>query len=237
MFPPQTGALRLARASSIVGYIVNCSSKRVIFNSLWKMPWHPTIESERPVSARFPDCMYIQDPRDGASTGYSGIRVAMGGYSGGDWVSVAGLMNRTANGERVILSPTVKDGTAGTTPEPVLIQSRSVGGEALNPFTPGFPALPDLRGTHNVGLLISVAGVLTKTESGYWFVDDGCGLRYDPVNVGIPVDASLLSTAKQAEVMSGDHVVVTGICQAGSIEGQTVPIVRLRQDMDIVYYR
>ncbi len=146
-------------------------------------------------------------------------------------------MNQTANGERVILSPTVKDGSAGTMPQPVLIQNRYVGGDALNAFTPGFPDLPDLKGTNNVGLLIAVTGVLTKTESGYWFVDDGCELRYDLVSMGIPVDASLLSPTKRAEIASGDYVVVTGICQAGSIEDRTVPIVRLRQDSDIVYYR
>jgi len=115
--------------------------------------------------------------------------------------------------------------------------NRSVGGQALNAYTPGFPGLTGLYGTNNVGLLIIVTGVLTKTESGYWFVDDGSGVQYDPTNAGIPVDASLLSPSKQAELQSGDYVLATGICQAGSISSEAVPVVTLRQDSDIVYYR
>lgn len=186
------------------------------------------------VTARFADCLYIQEPRDGVSTGYSGIRVDLGGYVGSDWVNVAGVIGSTADGERVILSPTVKDGVAGASPRPVLILNRSVGGEALNAYTPGFAGL---YGANNVGLLMAVAGILAKTPGGYWFVDDGSGVQYDPGYAGIPVDASVLSVMKQDGLQTGDYVVATGICQAGSVSGGSVPVLKLRQDSDLVSYR
>lgn len=186
------------------------------------------------VTARFTDYLYIQEPAGGP---FSGIRVAKSGYAGGDWVSVAGVMGITSEGERVILSPTVKDGTAGSAPHAVLISNRSVGGEALNAYTPGFQGVPGLQGLNNVGLLITIAGRLTKTESGYWFVNDGQELLLDPGNAGIPVDVSMLSVAKRAEMTSGDYVIVTGICQAGTIGSLGVPVVKPRQDSDIIYYR
>ena len=185
------------------------------------------------VTARFADCLYIQEPSDGVSAGYSGIRVAVGGYTGGDWVNVAGVMGLTTDGERVILSPTVKDGASGAAPQPVLLTNKSLGGEALNAYTPGFPGL---YGTNNVGLLVAATGTLTKTGSGYWFIDDGSGVRFDPGQAGVPVDASLLSTAKQQSLQTGDYVLAIGICQAGSVSGGSAPVIRLRQDADLVSY-
>jgi len=181
------------------------------------------------VTADFGDYLYIQEPGDG----FSGIRVDKGGFAQGSFVNVAGVMN-LLNGERIIQNASVTAGTAGVMPGAVLLLNKHIGGASLNDYTPG---IAGLYGVNNIGLLVTVTGRLTKTESGYWFVDDGSAMPYDAVIVGIPLDVSLLSAGKKAELATSDNVVVTGICQTGSIASQTVPVVRLRQDSDIVYYR
>ncbi len=90
---------------------------------------------------------------------------------------------------------------------------------------------------NTIGLFVTITGKLTTTEGIYWFVDDGSAMVYDATIVGIPVDVSLLSTSKKAELASLDNVVVTGICQVGTVNGLPAPVVKLRSDADIVYYR
>ncbi len=182
------------------------------------------------VTANFGDHLYIQEPGDG----FSGIRVDKGGFAQGSFVSVAGLINSLTSGERIIQNATVKAGTAGVMPHALMLLNKYIGGESLNDYTPG---ITGTYGPNNVGLLVTVTGKLTKTESGYWFVDDGSTMLYDAVIIGIPVDTSQLSAAKKAELATADNVVVTGICQPGTVNALIAPVVKLRGDGDIVYYR
>ncbi len=181
------------------------------------------------VTADFGGHLYIQEPGDG----FSGIRVDKGGFAQGSFVNVAGVMN-LLNGERIIQNASVTAGVVGVMPQPVLLLNKNLGGASLNAYTPG---IAGLYGLNNIGLLVTVTGRLTKTESGFWFVDDGSAMPYDAVIVGIPVDVSLLSASKKAELASLDNVVVTGICQVGTVNGLQAPVAKLRGDGDIVYYR
>lgn len=182
------------------------------------------------VTANFGSSLYIQEPLDG----YMGIKVDGSGFAQGSFVSVAGLIGQTANGERLITSATIKAGTAGTMPHPLWMLTKQVGGEALNDFTPGFAGR---YGTNNIGLLITTIGRLAKSDTGYWSVDDGAALTQENPISTIAVDASALSTAKTAELLDGDFVVITGICQIGSASGDAVPVIKLRGDADVTYYR
>ena len=185
------------------------------------------------LTANFGDCIYIQEQPLG---NFGAIKVAKDGvsYTVGSYVDVAGLMNVLANGERVILSPTVKAGTGTMFPKPLLIVGRDLGGQPLNVYTPGIPAM---LGVNNLGLLVNVYGKLTKAESGYWLVGDGGVFQYDPGVQGISVDVSKLSAAKKAELLDNDFVVMTGICIPDTVNSLLVPIVKLRGDADVTYYR
>lgn len=184
---------------------------------------------DKAVTANFGDHLYIQEPGDG----FSGIRVDKGGFAQGSFVSVAGLIN-LLNGERIIQDATVKAGTAGVMPRAPMLLNRDIGGGSLTDYTPG---IPGRGGVNNIGLLVTVMGRLTKTESGYWFVDDGSSVLYDAAIVGIPVDVSLLSAGKKAELATADYVIATGICRIGTVNSLPAPVVKLRGDVDIIYYR
>ena len=185
------------------------------------------------LTANFGDCIYIQEQPLG---NFGAIKVAKDGvsYTVGSYVDVAGLMNVLANGERVILSPTVKSGTGTKFPNPLLIVGRDLGGQPLNVYTPGIPAMV---GVNNLGMLVNVYGKLTKAESGYWLVGDGGVFQYDPDVQGVSVDVSKLSAAKKAELLDNDFVVMTGICIPDTVNLLLVPIVKLRGDADVTYYR
>ena len=185
------------------------------------------------VTANFGGAIYIQEPQGD----YSGIKVnKVNSYaaSQGSWVDVAGVMG-VENGERVVDGAVVKAGTAGTFPQPVYMVSKVLGGEALNEYTPGIPGVP---GVHNIGLLVTVLGTITKldTTAGYMYVDDGSACQYDPTFKGIYVDISRLSSSKKAELAEGQKAIGIGICTVGMINSLPAPVIKLRGDADIVHY-
>ncbi|MCX6377367.1 MAG: DNRLRE domain-containing protein, partial [Armatimonadetes bacterium] len=185
------------------------------------------------VTANFGGAIYIQEPE----VGLSGIKVnKVNSYaaSQGSWVDVAGVMG-VENGERVVDAAVVKLGTAGTFPQPVYMQSKLLGGDSLNDYTPG---IPGVVGVNNIGLLVNVLGSITKldTTAGYMYVDDGSASQYDPTFKGIYVDISWLSGSKKAELAEGQMAMGIGICTVGTINSLPAPVIKLRGDADIIHY-
>ena len=180
------------------------------------------------VTGQFDGFMYIQEPGDG----YSGIRVADDSRPSGSWVSVAGVIG-LQNGERVILTPTVKSGTSGIFPDPVMITNGRLGGAALNAYTPGIPGSTDL---HNIGLLVTTTGRITHLDTNGMFIDDGSQCQYDPTYGGVYVDISTLSSMKKSTLSENQYVVVTGICGTTTLGGEVAPVVRVRGDSDVITF-
>ncbi len=189
------------------------------------------------LTANFGDCIYIQETNPvGVDHYFGAIKVAKDGvsFAQGTYVDVAGIIGLASNGERVILGPTVKASTGSDFPRALLFLSRDLGGEPLNVYTPG---ISGMAGANNLGLLVQVCGKLTKAESGYWTVTDGAPAQYQMEKTSTYVDVSQLSSAKKAELLDNDIVIMTGICIPDTVDGLNVPIVKLRTDADVVYYR
>lgn len=147
------------------------------------------------VSACFGDHFYICE---GWDYQVSGIRVNAAPPTAGSLVTVSGAMD-TIDGERVLVTPTVASGVGPGAPGPLFMPGRSVGGGSLNDETDG---VIGGTGLNNIGLLISTAGTVTFSGSGYFHLDDGSGVTDNSGHLGVKV----LGTAP-----AGKHVKVTGI--------------------------
>jgi hypothetical protein len=80
-----------------------------------------------------------------------------------------------------------------------------------------------------VGLLVRVSGKVTQSATGYFYVDDGCGLKDGTKtsttdNVGVRIKVSAPSG-----VVAGKYVVVTGIVSPLSASGLRPQVLPLPQ--------
>lgn len=149
---------------------------------------------------------YIQEPNRPF-----GLKVvSSASVSVGNEVDVAGPMkgagserylDATGNGVMVVSS--------GAASGPVAFSNATLGGRALNTYTPG---VVNGLGVHNIGTYVTVYGKVTQRDpsSQYFYVDDGSGIRdgtqtegSDNMGVRIPADPGLYSV--------GSYLVVTGI--------------------------
>ncbi len=147
------------------------------------------------VSASFTDYFYIE-----AQDRSCGIRVEKSshGRSPGQGVDVSGIVKTNSDGERYIEASTLSPAGGGTIRALEMV-GRSIGGGAGG----GQPGVIGGIGLNNIGLLISTAGKVTHSESGFFYVDDGsgrldnsgfagvkvlpCGLSVPPVNSRVVV--------------------------------------------------
>ena len=164
---------------------------------------------DRPVTAGFGDCIYIEDP-----DGTSGIRIATTGIGEGSLVDMAGFLSMV-NGEREISGYSVRADTTGDVPDPLAMVNKALGGAQLNAYTPG---ITGGVGLHNIGLLVTTWGRVSESGSGYFVISDGslAGLK---VTVPDAVD----------EPADTNYVVVTGI---SSVENGS-RLLRVRKQADI----
>lgn len=168
----------------------------------------------------------------------SGIRVFTGALvvSRGDGVDVTGTIG-TSGGERLIASPTVTVKSASyPVPDPVSMPTREMGGGSLNLYTPG---ITGGIGTHNTGLLVQVWGRVTYVDgtAKLFYIDDGCGLNDGSGNTGLQVSCAGLASGNTIALPAlNSFVKATGISARKTSGGSIIPVLRPRNQADIVAY-
>lgn len=172
-------------------------------------------------------CFYIEDPDR-----RSGIRVvgATGLVPEGSVVSVTGTLV-TVDGERRLNASSIII-SAGVSQElqPWGLLVRSLGGGALNQYTPG--VLYGF-GANNIGLLVRLWGKVVSPGNGYFYLRDN-GLYIEPLQK--IVDAKIVCPPGVQIPAEGTSVVVTGIssCEP-SLEGSARRVL-VRKASDLQQY-
>lgn len=166
----------------------------------------------------------------------SGIKVydpsCLNAVSEGDLVTVFGKLD-TSLTERMISDPTVISRTPVIPLVPLSMGCAAVGGESLNNYTPG---IPGRNGVHNTGLLVTVWGRVTYSDtlSRVFYVDDGSQLSDGSGRVGLQVNCASLAPGNTIVLPPrGSFVKVTGISSRKTINGRPVPVLRPRKQSDV----
>lgn len=122
-------------------------------------------------------------------------------------------------------------------PAPLGVTSRSIGGGALNQYTPG---VFEGSGLNNIGLLVRMWGKVTykNTDDKYFYIDDGYGRLDGSGHVGVRVsyDNLALGESFSPPDQVGDFVAVTGISSTIVITGKVQPNLRPRRGADMQEY-
>jgi len=148
---------------------------------------------------------YVEEQDRSSAFQVSGAGVVVPGTA----LNIVGTLRTLATGEREINGSAVVLSTGNAVPKPVLISTKTLGGEQRggNPYPAGG------LGLNNYGMLVSIHGKVTSigsgTDAGNFYLDDGAALldgtswNATP-NVGVRVRAS-------QTVAVGDRITVTGI--------------------------
>lgn len=160
-------------------------------------------------------------------------RTFLGDPDRGDVMEVSGVM-ATEDGERVIKDATVTWSESQTASPvlPLCTINRAVGGGAFGSYV---PAMAGSAGLNNTGLLVSTFGRVVEKGTGYFVIDDGsqttaCGKSATRGLAVSTADALLGITMPPDD----SYVCVTGICGTFSSGGLYYPIIRLRNQDDLV---
>ncbi len=163
--------------------------------------------SDAIVTAVLPDGSYYVEDADRTC----GIRVCGGPIipSPGDRVRVAGTITAQTGEARVDGAACAVSGTGSL--GPLGMPNKMLGG---GPFDIQ-PGITSRAGVNNIGLLVRIWGNVTAAGRGWFYLDDGSGVKDGSGNVGIYVEA------EGEDVPSvGAYVCVTGISSPRSIPGQ-----------------
>lgn len=172
------------------------------------------------VSAVFPDCFYIEDPKR-----TSGLKVIMStpSVSEGQFVNVTGTMT-TLNDERQIINASVSTAPgASANLGPLAMPNLMVGGGPTAGSTTG---VANGVGLSNIGLLVKTWGrvIQTGTSSGSYFVlDDGSGVG---VKVRVPSGSGLPAVGAFVEAVGISTSELDG-------QGKRCRVIRARRASDI----
>lgn len=160
--------------------------------------------ANKAVSMSAEGVVWIQESNRSAGIRVNTFDYTLPGYQ--SKMTVVGTL-ATIDGERVI------DKAATDTPfgillvKPLVTGLRDMGGQALNPYTPGVDAAVGLT---DAGLYVKVAGRVTSASSDYWYLDDGSGLL-DGTSTGGAPNAGVRVLAAPSGLAVGDLVSVTGV--------------------------
>lgn len=179
-------------------------------------------------TAAFPSFFYVE-----SADRSSGIRVAKPshGVSPGCEVLVLGSISTTGDRERCILADTVvATGGVGEV-LPLGISNKALGGSAwmyAPSGTVGQSGVVGGYGLNNIGLLVRVFGEVTSVGSGFFYVDDGSGVKDSSGRTGVRVYADGLALPTV-----GDFACVTGVstCFVESGVGYRAVRARLQEDL------
>lgn len=182
------------------------------------------------VTGVFGDHFYIEEADRSA-----GIRVQPFHMPAVLWVGaileVAGTMQTTADGERVVNAATSTLTGAGGT-EPLMLINRIIGGTDWN-YNAGTGAgqkgVLGGSGLNNIGLLITTLGRVTHADTDYVYLDDGSALDDDSGYLGVKVLATSLDIPTE-----NSYVNVTGISSCSKEGDDLHRLIRVRDQADIV---
>ncbi len=164
----------------------------------------------------------------------SGIRVEGAGTppAAGTQVTVSGTMASSGPERMISATEVIQTGSPGE-PMPLGLVQRALGGGDFE-YDPGPPAsgqsgVQGGSGTNNVGLLVRIAGTVTRSEAAedYFCLDDGSALEVGGV-LGVRCLAEGLTKPS-----SGSFVIVTGISGAFDL-GAPTRCLRVRRQSDIL---
>lgn len=119
----------------------------------------------------------------------------------------------TLNGQRVLNNAVVENEADGDEINPVIMLVKSIGGTS----TPEHPSVDGGIGVYNLGLLVKVAGTVTGSGAGYFWLNDGGWASVKVISSTIP---------------SG-NVTVTGLLGVENVDGAMVPTLTVRSPGDI----
>lgn len=176
-----------------------------------------------------PDYFYVE-----TKARESGIRVerASHGLSIGDVVNITGTMRTNNNFERYIEATDIVNVPLVEFIKPVGIVNKSVGGTdwLYNPSTgAGQRGIDGCSGLNNIGLLVSVWGKVVCKGRGWFYIDDGSGVKDGTGIIGIYCE---LPDGVAAPTV-GDFVRVTGISSCELYEDALVSVISVRSADDI----
>lgn len=180
----------------------------------------------RTVSAKFGNRFYVEEDDQ-----TSGICV-----DGTDTVSldqvvkVYGKMGMVDGRERAIKNCKIEiPGDYGSAIQPLFFQTKWLGGSDFGSLNFG---TTDGFGVNSIGLLVTIAGKVTDAQTGYIYVDDGCGLDDGIGHTGVRVDTTTLTNPPTKD----QNVVMTGICSFYYTGSVYVPQLKPRSNSDMVKY-
>lgn len=145
-----------------------------------QMPEGTAVSLTGVVSASYPGVFYLQ-----AEDRSSGIRVQLttsATVPSNRLVTLIGNLGTNAEGERYILASSILGG-APMVAVPLGMNLRTLGGES----TAGQQGMEDASGLSNIGLLVRISGVVTHSEQGFFYVDDGSGISDGSGYAGVRV--------------------------------------------------
>jgi hypothetical protein len=165
----------------------------------------------------------------------SGMRVQGTGTppAAGTQVTVSGTMASSGPERMISATEVIQTGSPGE-PRPLGLIERALGGGGFE-YDPGPPVSGQTgvlggNGTSNVGLLVRVAGTVTRSEPGedYFYVEDGSALDTGGI-VGVRCTATGLTKPS-----SGSFAIVTGISGAIDLGGNPTRCLRVQRQTDIL---
>jgi hypothetical protein len=123
-------------------------------------------------------------------------------------------------------------------PRPLGVTSRTIGGGALNEYTPG---VANGVGLNNIGLLVRMWGMVTfkDDDDKYFYIDDGQGREDGSGQKGVRVSYNDLADNESFTPPSqvGNYVAVTGISSTWvNTSDQVQPLLRPRRGADMQTY-
>lgn len=129
---------------------------------------------------------------------------------------------------RQIVPERVELESAGHLVMPIGMQTVAVGGSARNSHARG---VDGGIGPNNVGTLVTIWGTVTSAGTGFFYVDDGCGLLDGTGNRGVRVISEELTNPGV-----GQFVSVTGLVNASRLLplGQSIRVLIPRRQTDIL---
>lgn len=187
---------------------------------------------------------YVQDLSEISGIQVVDVSGAPVGVRRGDVVTVNGTLEIDAwtNEAYVLTYGAVFPQLAFGLVKPLGMGGRALGGVDRSPGTefwrPGV-TMPSPSGPHNKGLLVRSWGVVTHVNyfNGFFYVDDGSHLEdgYGAWGVRVSYDYQFADDDETPIVPPslGSTVEVTGLCGSEVWDGQTIRLIRLRDQDDI----
>jgi hypothetical protein len=137
----------------------------------------------------------------------------------------------------ILLSMAIGAAHCDAPPAPLGVTSRSIGGGALNEYTPG---VSNGVGLNNIGLLVRMWGKVTFKDNAndYFYIDDGYGRDDGSGHTGVRVSYDNIAQGESFTPPSqiGDYVAITGISSTIIINTKVQPNLKPRRGSDMTTF-